>query len=70
MNKINNISNFPNKRKNLNDTSEEKKDLKIKNLDISKDIIIEKEDIKYSISNVITYGNYKFNINTRKYYQL
>ena len=39
--------------------------LKLKHLEISKDIIVEKDDIKYNTPTVITYYNFKFNINTR-----
>ena len=44
--------------------------LKLKHLDISKDIIVEKDDIKYNTPTVISYYNFKFSINTRKYYEL
>ena len=47
-----------------------KRSLKLKHLEISKYIIVEKEDIKYDTPTVITYYNFKFNINTRKYYEL
>ena len=47
-----------------------KSSLKLKHLEISKDIIVEKDDIKYNTPTVITYYNFKFSINTRKYYEL
>ena len=47
-----------------------KSSLKLKHLEISKDIIVEKDDIKYNTPTLISYYNFKFSINTRKYYEL
>ena len=46
------------------------KTLENKNLEITNEIEIEKENIMYNTPIIITYKNCQFNINTRKYYEL
>jgi len=46
------------------------KTMENKNLEITNEIEIEKENIIYNTTVIITYKNRKFNINTRKYYEL
>ena len=46
------------------------KSMENKNLEITNEIEIEKENIMYNTPVIITYKNCKFKINTRKYYEL